>query len=113
MSIDPGPQSSCTPRTILEGIEVDFARLLEEAKELETHLQTLREQTKPVKQEAGVAVSVTSPDSGEFRVERREVVLLAQAREERVKLRGIGCAPFPHPLRNRAGGRVDELPRVD
>lgn len=33
---------------ILEGVEVDLAPLLEEAKELETHLQALKEQAKPV-----------------------------------------------------------------
>ncbi|HEV8594930.1 MAG TPA: PAC2 family protein [Thermoplasmata archaeon] len=37
---------------ILEGVEVDLAPLLEEAKELETHLQALKQQAKPVTPEA-------------------------------------------------------------
>lgn len=37
---------------LLEGIEIDLAPLLEQAKELETHLQLLKEQAKPVTPEA-------------------------------------------------------------
>ena len=50
-----------------------------------------------------VLVSVTSPDSRKFRIERGEVVFQANSREEGIKVRRIGCATRPHPFRDRAG----------
>src|SRR5207237_10165967 len=60
-----------------------------------------------------VPVSVTSPDSRKFRIERGEVVLQANSREERVKVRRIGCATSPHQFRDGAGSRIYKLHRVD